>query len=100
MAEAAKNRRKERPSMLKRLMGGFSAFKRTKSGHFVVVASEGDEQEKFVICLEFLNDPRFLKLLKQAEEEFGFEQEGALALPCRPEELQRILQSGKAVHGT
>ncbi|OMO72421.1 Auxin responsive SAUR protein [Corchorus capsularis] len=64
---------------------------RIREGHFVVIAAEGQEPKKFIIKLDHLNNPEFLKLLKEAEEEFGFSHEGALELPCRPDELQRIL---------
>lgn len=64
---------------------------KVKEGHFVVIATKGWESRRFLIALAYLNHPEFLKLLKQAEEEFGFSQEGALAIPCRPDELQKIL---------
>ncbi|XVF55506.1 hypothetical protein PTKIN_Ptkin06aG0041500 [Pterospermum kingtungense] len=63
----------------------------SREGHFVVIATEGKEPKRFVIKLDYLNNPEFLKLLKQAEEEYGFSQEGVLELPCPPDELQRIL---------
>ena len=69
----------------------FSLSKRIREGHFVVIATEGQEPKRYVIKLDYLNNPEFLKLLKQAEEEYGFSQEGALELPCGPDELQRIL---------
>ncbi|KAF6140211.1 hypothetical protein GIB67_000259 [Kingdonia uniflora] len=47
----------------------------------------------FIVDLQYLSDPKFLRLLEKAEEEFGFEQVGALALPCRPDDLQRILEN-------
>ncbi|KAJ0089425.1 hypothetical protein Patl1_32168 [Pistacia atlantica] len=66
-----------------------------KEGHFVVIATEGWEPKRFVIQLGYLNNTEFLKLLKQAEEEFRFSQEGALVIPCRPDELQQILSVRK-----
>lgn len=74
-----------------KLQTSLSQSKGVKQGHFVVIATEGWEQERFVVELCYLNNPEFLKLLKQAEEEFGFSQEGALAIPCRPHDLRRIL---------
>ena len=62
-----------------------------KEGHFAVVAVKGAEKKRFVVKLECLNSPTFLRLLELAEEEYGFEQTGALAVPCRPEELHKIL---------
>lgn len=68
------------------------APKDVKKGHFVVFSGKGDETQKFVVELCFLKNPEFLCLLELAEEEYGFEQK-ALTLPCRPQELQKILES-------
>ena len=62
-----------------------------KQGHFVVIATEGWKPERFVIELGYLNNPDFVKLLKQAEEEFGFSQVGVLSIPCQPDQLQGII---------
>ncbi|XVE61672.1 hypothetical protein DITRI_Ditri06bG0058800 [Diplodiscus trichospermus] len=74
-----------------KLQGSLSLPKRIREGHFVVITTQGQERKRFVIKLLYLNNPEFLKLLNRAEEEFGFSQEGALELPCRPDELLRIL---------
>ncbi|KAK6244687.1 hypothetical protein QUC31_011096 [Theobroma cacao] len=74
-----------------KLQSSLPLSKTIREGHFVVIATEGPEPKRFVIKLDHLNNPEFLKLLKQAEEEFGFYREGAIELPCRPDELQRIL---------
>lgn len=58
-----------------KLQTSLSLSKGVKQGHFVVIATEGWKPERFVIELGYLNNPEFLKLLKQAEEEFGFSQE-------------------------
>lgn len=63
-----------------------------KEGEFAVFAVNSKTPQRFVVGLRFLSNPSFLKLLKQAEEEYGFKQEGVLAVPCQPEELQKILQ--------
>ncbi|XWS29012.1 hypothetical protein CRYUN_Cryun25bG0120200 [Craigia yunnanensis] len=47
---------------------------------------EHDEIHDSPMCLKM-----FLMLLEQAEEEYGFDREGALTIPCRPSELERIL---------
>ncbi|KAL6336482.1 hypothetical protein AAG906_018437 [Vitis piasezkii] len=63
-----------------------------KEGHFAVWAVMGGEPKRFIVDLCYLTNPAFLRLLEQAEEEYGFEQKGTLAVPCQPEELQKILQ--------
>lgn len=82
-------------SIMRKLHTSISLVKGVEHGYFVVVATEGWKPKKFVIELGYLNNPEFLKLLKQAEEEFGFSQEGALAIPCRPDNLQRIIHMRK-----
>ncbi|XP_010254454.1 PREDICTED: auxin-responsive protein SAUR36-like [Nelumbo nucifera] len=66
-----------------------------KEGHFAVFAVKGEERKRFVVELAYLTDPHFLRLLSLAEEEFGFKQQGALVVPCRPDDLHRILVRGK-----
>nr|GMD22667.1 auxin-responsive protein SAUR50-like [Ipomoea batatas] len=63
-----------------------------KEGHFAVMAVDNDEKlKRFIVPLSCLAHPSFLRLLEKAAEEYGFEHEGALMLPCRPIELERIL---------
>ncbi|KAK4286421.1 hypothetical protein QN277_002979 [Acacia crassicarpa] len=64
-----------------------------KEGHFAVIAEEeGEEPRRFVVPLSCLTQPTFLRLLEEAAEEYGFDQEGALTIPCSPRELERILE--------
>ncbi|KAK6778688.1 hypothetical protein RDI58_025406 [Solanum bulbocastanum] len=67
--------------------------KDVKEGHFVVHAIDDGKQRRFVVELSYLVDLGFVRLLEQAEEEFGFEQEGVLAIPCRHSDLEKILQN-------
>ncbi|KAL0370099.1 UNVERIFIED_CONTAM: Auxin-responsive protein SAUR50 [Sesamum angustifolium] len=62
-----------------------------KEGHFAVIAEDDDELKRFIVPLSCLTQPSFLRLLEQAAEEYGFDHEGALTVPCRPSELERIL---------
>ncbi|TMW81537.1 hypothetical protein EJD97_009075 [Solanum chilense] len=64
-----------------------------KEGHFAVLSVNSEEEPKrFIVELHWLNNPLFLKLLKQAEDEYGFQQKGVLEVPCRAAELQKILE--------
>ncbi|PIN04605.1 hypothetical protein CDL12_22249 [Handroanthus impetiginosus] len=65
-----------------------------KEGQFAVLATKNEEEEpiRFVVELCVLKHPAFLRLLKMAEEEYGFQQKGTLAMPCQPEEIRRILK--------
>nr|GLL33936.1 auxin-responsive protein SAUR50-like [Ipomoea trifida]GLL33937.1 auxin-responsive protein SAUR50-like [Ipomoea trifida] len=63
-----------------------------REGHFAVMAVDDDNKlKRFIVPLSCLRNPCFLRLLEKAAEEYGFEHEGALMLPCRPIELERIL---------
>ncbi|QCE06017.1 auxin-induced protein X15-like [Vigna unguiculata] len=66
-----------------------------REGYFAVLATKGGESKRFIVGLNFLNDPAFLGLLDQAQEEFGFRQKGALEIPCQPQELQKILDRSR-----
>ncbi|KAK7392464.1 hypothetical protein VNO78_20903 [Psophocarpus tetragonolobus] len=67
-----------------------------REGYFAVLAIKGGEPKRFIVGLHYLNDPAFLRLLDQAQEEFGFKQKGALEIPCQPLELQNILDGRRA----
>ncbi|KAK7345531.1 hypothetical protein VNO77_16135 [Canavalia gladiata] len=62
-----------------------------REGYFAVLAINGGETKRFIVGLHCLTDPAFLGLLDQAQEEFGFRHQGALAVPCQAHELQNIL---------
>lgn len=66
-----------------------------KEGHFVVRAIDDGKQRRFVLELSYLADPGFMRLLEQAEEEFGFEQQGVLAVPCSHCDLEKIVENRK-----
>ncbi|KAL2931169.1 Auxin-responsive protein SAUR50 [Bienertia sinuspersici] len=65
--------------------------KDVKEGHFAVVAVDGGVAKRFVVPLRYLTHPMFLVLLEKAAEEYGFEHGGALTIPCRPSEIERML---------
>ncbi|XP_049406512.1 auxin-responsive protein SAUR71-like [Solanum stenotomum] len=66
-----------------------------KEGHFAVFSvNPEEERQRFVVNLHWLNHPSFLKLLKKAEDEYGFKQQGVLEFPCRAEELHKVLATG------
>ncbi|GMN29123.1 hypothetical protein TIFTF001_046306 [Ficus carica] len=52
-------------------------------GHFTVYVGENIEKKRFVIPVSLLNHHSFQELLRQAEEEFGFDHPmGGLTIPC------------------
>ncbi|KAJ6840564.1 putative auxin-responsive protein SAUR32 [Iris pallida] len=54
------------------------------------VGQREEEQERFVVPVVYLNHPLFVGLLKEAEEEYGFEHKGAITIPCRPDRFRRV----------
>ncbi|KAK9058610.1 hypothetical protein SSX86_023452 [Deinandra increscens subsp. villosa] len=66
--------------------------KDVKEGHFAVIASDDYEERRFVIPIAYLRHPSFLTLLERAAEEYGFNHEGALMIPCGPSELKWVLE--------
>ncbi|CAI9268445.1 unnamed protein product [Lactuca saligna] len=66
--------------------------KDVKEGHFAVIASDDYVERRFVVPITYLRHPEFLRLLERAAEEYGFDHEGALMIPCRPSELEWILE--------
>ncbi|XP_058114356.1 protein SMALL AUXIN UP-REGULATED RNA 51-like [Magnolia sinica] len=57
-----------------------------------LAVSVGEEMKRFVIPTEYLTHRAFGILLREAEEEFGFQQEGVLRIPCEVPVFERILK--------
>ncbi|KAG8368153.1 hypothetical protein BUALT_Bualt15G0015400 [Buddleja alternifolia] len=49
-------------------------------GHFAVYV--GENRSRYIVPISFLSHPEFQCLLRRAEEEFGFDQEMGLTIPC------------------
>ncbi|KAI3676964.1 hypothetical protein L1987_86580 [Smallanthus sonchifolius] len=69
--------------------------KDVKEGHFAVIACDDYVERRFVIPIVYLRHPSFLRLLERAAEEYGFDHEGALMIPCRPSELEWIRRTNR-----
>ncbi|KAF6141767.1 hypothetical protein GIB67_027945 [Kingdonia uniflora] len=52
----------------------------------------GEELKRFVIPTEYLGHRAFGILLREAEEEFGFQNEGVLRIPCEVSVFEKILK--------
>ncbi|MBA0811758.1 hypothetical protein Gohar_025777 [Gossypium harknessii] len=57
-----------------------------------LAVSVGEERKRFVIPTEYLGHQAFRVLLRKAEEEFGFQQEGVLRIPCEVSVFEKILE--------
>ncbi|KAJ6359482.1 hypothetical protein OIU76_001082 [Salix suchowensis] len=69
---------------------GKKEFKDIPKGCLAVLVGQGEEQQRFVIPVIYINHPLFMELLKEAEEEFGFDQEGPITIPCHVEEFRNV----------
>ncbi|XP_019174509.1 PREDICTED: auxin-responsive protein SAUR50-like [Ipomoea nil] len=49
-------------------------------GHFVVYV--GENRSRYIVPISFLTRPEFQSLLRRAEEEFGFDHDMGLTIPC------------------
>ncbi|KAK7310587.1 hypothetical protein RJT34_08181 [Clitoria ternatea] len=49
-------------------------------GHFAVYV--GENRTRHIVPISFLAHPQFQSLLRQAEEEFGFDHDMGLTIPC------------------
>ncbi|KAF5731285.1 Auxin-induced protein 10A5 [Tripterygium wilfordii] len=65
-------------------------LKDVPKGCLAIMVGQGEEQKRFVIPVIDVNHPLFEQLLKEAEEEYGFDQKGPITIPCHVEEFQAV----------
>ncbi|KAK8485886.1 hypothetical protein V6N11_069301 [Hibiscus sabdariffa] len=56
----------------------------------IKVGSQGEEQQRVVVPVMYFNHPLFMQLLKEAEEEYGFDQKGTIVIPCHVAEFRNV----------
>lgn len=52
----------------------------------------GRERRRFIIPTDYLSRPVFRTLLDRAEEEFGFDHQGGLTIPCEVNVFKQVLR--------
>ncbi|AES89290.1 putative small auxin-up RNA [Medicago truncatula] len=57
-------------------------------GHFPVYV--GENRSRYIVPISFLTHPEFQSLLRQAEEEFGFDHDMGLTIPCQEVVFQSL----------
>lgn len=69
-------------------------------GHMAVYVgqNDGDFSRVFVPVIYF-NHPLFGELLREAEEEYGYNHPGGITIPCRIAEFERVKTRIAAGHG-
>lgn len=60
-------------------------------GHIPVYV--GDEMERFVVSAKLFNHPMFVELLNKSAQEYGYDHEGGLRIPCRVLVFERLLEA-------
>ncbi|XP_047957354.1 auxin-responsive protein SAUR50-like [Salvia hispanica] len=59
-------------------------------GHFVVYV--GVNRSRYIVPISILNRPEFVSLLQRAEEEFGFDHDMGITIPCDEQVFQSFLR--------
>ncbi|KAH1071890.1 hypothetical protein AAZX31_03G238700 [Glycine max] len=70
-------------------------------GCLAIKVGQGEEQERFVVPLMYFKHPLFMQLLKDAEEEYGFDHKGTITIPCHVEHFRNvrgIIDREKSLH--
>lgn len=66
----------------------------------VYVGQKDGDFQRYLVPVVHFNHPLFGDLLKESENEYGFNQPGGLAIPCRISEFERVQTRIKMVHST
>ncbi|MCD7463721.1 Auxin-responsive protein saur50 [Datura stramonium] len=82
---------------LKQILKRYSSFGKNESGlphdvpkgHFVVYV--GENRSRYIIPISWLTHPEFQSLLQRAEEEFGFNHDMGLTIPCDEEDFCSLM---------
>ncbi|XP_024963909.1 auxin-responsive protein SAUR50-like [Cynara cardunculus var. scolymus] len=64
------------------------SYEDVPKGHFVVYV--GENRTRYVIPISFLSRPEFQTLLHKAEEEFGFDHDMGLTIPCEQQVFESL----------
>lgn len=75
-----------------RLLEDAAAEATTPKGQVAVYvggAEPGGESMRYVVPVVYFNHPLFGELLREAEEEFGFEHPGGITIPCAASRFER-----------
>ncbi|KAK9071437.1 hypothetical protein SSX86_010006 [Deinandra increscens subsp. villosa] len=86
------NNKQTQPIALKKIIKKYSNYRDDNGyptdvprGHFVVYI--GETRSRYVVPISWLHHEGFQSLLHQAEEEFGFNHEMGLTIPCHEQDF-------------
>ncbi|WOL15359.1 hypothetical protein Cni_G24140 [Canna indica] len=57
----------------------------------MLVGEEEGKEERMLVHVKVLGDPRFAALMEMAAGEFGYKQEGIVRMPCNARHFQRVV---------
>jgi SAUR family protein len=60
-------------------------------GYIPILIGQGEDREKILVHMEHLQQPYFIELLDLAVQEFGYEQQGILHIPCTTKVFRSII---------
>ncbi|WVY95257.1 hypothetical protein V8G54_034345 [Vigna mungo] len=69
---------------------GFQGKRGVPKGFLAIKVGQGEDQQRFVVPVIYFNHPLFMQLLKEAEEEYGFDQKGTITIPCHVEQFRNV----------
>ncbi|XP_059651570.1 auxin-responsive protein SAUR36 [Cornus florida] len=69
-------------------------------GHLAVYVGQKDgDFHRFLVPVIYFNHPLFGELLREAEDEYGFNHPGGITIPCRISEFESVQTQIAAGHG-
>jgi SAUR family protein len=60
----------------------------------VLVGDEGEGEERVMVHVRMLTEPRVLALLEMSAQQFGYGQRGVLRVPCGVERFEQTVRAG------
>lgn len=59
-------------------------------GCLAIMVGPGEERQRIVVPVAYFKHPLFIQLLKEAEEEYGFDHKGPIIIPCNVEQFRQV----------
>lgn len=80
------------PTSPSKRRGGSGSGRAVPEGHVPVHVGDGSEAERFLVRAELLGRPALAELLGRAAQEYGYDHQGPLRIPCcSPAAFRRAL---------
>lgn len=73
------------------MWGGMARKEKVPKGFVPILIGQGEERERILVHMEQFKQSYFLELLDLAAQEFGYEQQGILRIPCTTEAFRSVV---------